>query len=205
MSTTLIYVHDPMCSWCYGFRPALAALVAGLPRQVRYRRLLGGLASDCAEPMPEHMRVKLQETWRRIEERIPGTHFNFAFWTHCSPKRSTYPACRAVIAARAQDPALDEAMTAAIQRAYYQEARNPSDRETLIALVGEIGADPAAFAAALDAPVTRAALAAEIAQVNGLGVSAFPSLILDCNGSRWPIPLDYTDPAAMLAIVAQVC
>ena len=47
---------------------------------------------------------------RRIEGRIPGVRFNFDFWTHCTPKRSTYPACRAVIAARAQDPTLDEAM-----------------------------------------------------------------------------------------------
>jgi putative protein-disulfide isomerase len=205
MGTTLYYVHDPMCSWCYGFAPALAGLLAGLPPQVRYRRLLGGLAADCAEPMPEAMRVKLQETWRRIEGRIPGTRFNFAFWTHCTPRRSTYPACRAVIAARAQDPALDEAMTRAIQRAYYREARNPSDSETLIALAGEIGADRETFAAALDAPATHAALDAEMAMARDLGVTGYPSLVLDCEGSRWPIPVDYTDPAAMLDIIAQVC
>ncbi len=201
MATTLIYVHDPMCSWCYGFGPALAGLVAGLPPGVRYRRLLGGLAPDTDAPMPEDLRTRLQDTWRRIQGRIPGTEFNFDFWTRCSPRRSTYPACRAVIAARAQDPDLDGAMTSAIQRAYYRKARNPSDRDTLIALAGEIGADREAFAAALDAPATQAALAAEIAECRALGVSSFPSLVLDRDGSRWPIPVDYRDPQAMLAVI----
>lgn len=204
MATALYYVHDPMCSWCYGFGPALAGLLAGLPPHIRVRRLLGGLAPDSAEPMGEAMRTRLQETWRRIEGRIPGIHFNFDFWTHCTPRRSTYPACRAVIAARAQDSALDEAMTGAIQRAYYREARNPSDRDTLIALAGEIGADSDVFAAALDAPATQAKLAAEMALARDLGVTGYPALVLNRDGGRWPIPVDYTDPRAMLATIEQV-
>ena len=96
-------------------------------------------------------------------------------------------------------------MTAAIQRAYYQEARNPSERETLIALATEIGADDVAFAAALNAPATLLTLGQELALTQALRVSGFPSLVLDCDGSRWPIPVDYTDPAAMLATIARVC
>ena len=36
-------------------------------------------------------------------------------------------------------------MTLAIQKAYYMQARNPSDYETLIELAGEIGADKTKF------------------------------------------------------------
>ena len=201
MSLTLYYVHDPMCSWCWGFRPALEGLLAGLPREIRVQRLLGGLAPDSDEPMPEAMRAQLQETWRRIQARVPGTRFNFDFWTLCAPRRSTWPACRAVIAARRQDPAFDQAMTAAVQRAYYLEARNPSDRETLIALAGEVGADSDRFARDLDAEDTRRALADEIARARGMGVDSFPSLVLDRAGSRWRIPVAYTDPPAMLKTI----
>jgi hypothetical protein len=35
---------------------------------------------------------------RRIERSVPGTKFNFEFWSRCRPRRATYPACRAVIA-----------------------------------------------------------------------------------------------------------
>ena len=201
MPPTLYYVHDPMCSWCWGFRPALDGLLAGLPEEIRVERLLGGLAPDSDEPMPDSMRAQLRETWRRIQSRIPGTRFNFDFWTVCAPRRSTWPACRAVIAVRRQEPAFDQAMTAAVQRAYYLEARNPSDRETLIALAGEIGADSDRFARDLDAEDTRQALAEEIARARGMGVDSFPSLVLGSAGIRWRIPVDYTDPAAMLETI----
>jgi putative protein-disulfide isomerase len=201
MSSTLIYVHDPMCSWCWGFRPALEALLAGLPDSVKVERLLGGLAPDSDAPMPEPLRGQIQQTWRRIQDRIPGTRFNFDFWTRCSPRRSTWPACRAVIAARRQDPGFDETMTGAIQRAYYLEARNPSDGETLIALAAEIGGDATLFARDLDAAETHQALADEIARARGMGVDSFPALVLDCSGSRWRVPVEYTDAGAMLETI----
>ncbi len=201
MPNRLYYVHDPMCSWCWGFGPALETLLAGLAPDIAVERLLGGLAPDSQEPMPESMREQLQQTWRRIQQRIPGTPFNFEFWTRCLPRRSTWPACRAVIAARRQDPRFDLAMTAAIQRAYYLEARNPSDTETLIGLAGEIGAERAAFAQDLDAAQTHRTLEQEMSRARGMGVNAFPALVLDCSGSRSPIRVDYTNPAAMLETI----
>jgi hypothetical protein len=34
-----------------------------------------------------------------------------------------------------------------------------------------------------------------------MGVDSFPALVLDCSGSRWGIPVEYTDPAAMLETI----
>ena len=85
MQNRLCYVHDPMCSWCWGFRPVLEMLLAGLPPAIEVERLLGGLAPDSREPMPQSLREQLQQTWRRIQERIPGTRLNFDFWTRGLP------------------------------------------------------------------------------------------------------------------------
>jgi len=204
MTTTLFYIHDPMCSWCWAFRPTLESLLAGLQPDIQVVRLLGGLAPDTDAPMSPEMRLHLQQTWHRIQHRVPGTKFNFDFWTHCEPRRSTYPACRAVIAARRQNAAFDEAMTFAIQRAYYLEARNPSESETLTALAADIGADVDVFATALDAPDTRAQLASEIEQAHALGVDSFPALVLTRGNSRWRVPIDYTDAAAMLTLIHEL-
>ena len=75
----LIYVHDPMCSWCWGFRPNFLALCRQLPEKVAVSLLLGGLAPDSDQPMPAQLQSKLQDTWRRIQTRIPDTRFNFDF------------------------------------------------------------------------------------------------------------------------------
>ncbi len=198
MAAILNYVHDPMCSWCYAFGPVWQELQARLPQGLEVRRLLGGLAPDSDAPMPPELREQLENTWRRIEQRVPGIRFNFDFWRRAAPRRSTYPACRAVLAARLQTAAVEEAMTAAIQRAYYREARNPSDAATLVALADELGLDAARFADDLDSEPVRTALQAEIDAARALGASSFPSLVLQLDGSRWPLPLDYLDAGAML-------
>ena len=197
----LIYVHDPMCSWCWGFGPTLERLSEGLPGLLSTRRLLGGLAPDSDRPMPMPMQQRLQDTWRRIQQRIPGTQFNFDFWRLCAPRRSTWPACRAVIAARRIDAAKELPMIAAIQRAYYLEARNPSDDSTLIDLAGEQGLERATFAALIEDPATQQQLGSEMAEARALGADSFPSLRLRLGDAYWPVPVHYTDSTAMLETI----
>jgi putative protein-disulfide isomerase len=194
----LYYVHDPMCSWCWAFRPGWTAIRARLPSGIRPQRVLGGLAPDTREPMPEAMRTYIQDTWRRIERAVPGTAFNFEFWNRCRPRRSTYPACRAVIAAIAQGREFEEPMIEAIQRAYYLEAQNPSEDKTLIALADAIGLDRERFALALNDAATQAELLRQIQFSRSLGVRGFPSLILEGERGYQPIPHDYNDPFVFL-------
>lgn len=190
-----------MCSWCWALRPQWQRLLLQLPRDIRVVKLLGGLAPDTDEPMPEEMRERLQSTWRRIEQTVPGTHFNFDFWTKTAPRRSTWPSCRAVIAARTKGETCAEAMLDAIQRAYYQQARNPSDADTLLALAEEIGLDAGEFSRLLIAPQTQSLLQQEMAEAEALGVDSYPSLVLAIDGSRWPVPVDYTNANNMLATI----
>jgi putative protein-disulfide isomerase len=188
---TLFYVHDPMCSWCWGFRPVFKQLIDSLPRELTPRYLLGGLAPDTTELMPAAMCGQLEATWRRIQATVPGTEFNFDFWRQATPRRSTWPACRAVLATRQLDGRKEDAMILAIQQAYYLQARNPSDNRVLTALAGQIGLDETAFADLLDAAQTRQALAEEMAQARAMGVSGFPELRLQYDGRTVPVPLDY--------------
>ncbi len=198
MNNTLYYIHDPMCSWCYAFGPVLAKLQGALPDSLKMERLLGGLAPDNTTPMDETMRQRLEATWQRIEKSVPGTRFNFDFWRNCTPYRSTYPSCRAVIAATAQGSQYDEAMTRAIQHAYYQQARNPSAIETLVEIATEIGLDGAAFARALTSEQTETELQRQLTTAAAIGAESYPALILSVNGSRWPVAIDYNDPAPIL-------
>ncbi len=193
MNTQLVYVHDPMCSWCYAFEPLRRDLVEALEDRMPVRRLLGGLAPDSDAPMPMIMRDKLQQTWQHIEQVVPGTRFNFDFWRDCEPRRSTYPSNRAVIAARRQDAAGDSRMTARIQQAYYQEARNPSDDSTLIDLAVELGLDHERFAHDLVAEETRQEHMDEMMQARALDIYSFPSLAVLHDGVPRHLALTYTD------------
>ena len=201
MQNALIYVHDPMCSWCWGFEPPRARLFAALEGRLEIYRLLGGLAPDSAVPMAEDMRYALEQTWQRIQQVVPGTEFNYDFWRDCEPRRSTYPANRAVIAARRQGDEYDPMMTNRIQRAYYLEARNPSDNETLVDLAADIGLDAERFASELVDDATEQTLQEEIQNARSMGINGFPSLALVSGQNLNHIGLNYTDAEAMLAQV----
>jgi putative protein-disulfide isomerase len=198
MTTKIYYIHDPMCSWCWAFRPALDTLNTELPNHLQLEYLLGGLAEDTDEPMSEELRLQIQSHWRTIQSRAPETKFNFEFWDKCQPRRSTYPACRAVLAAKSQDINFEELMTQAIQQAYYCQARNPSDTETLIELAGEINLDVERFTAELNSDENRELLNREIAFARQIGGNAFPMLLLGNGNTYHQILIDYNRPENML-------
>ena len=166
-----------MCSWCWAFRPSMDELIEKLPKEINVIRLLGGLAPDSDIPMPDNIREYVLENWRAIEKKVPKTKFNYNFWKECAPRRSTYPACRAVIAARKQKKIFDKEMTLAIQKAYYLNARNPSDYETLIELAEEIGADKNKFSEDVISSETDRILKEEIQQCKKLDLNSLPSLL----------------------------
>lgn len=191
----LYYFHDPMCSWCWGFRPAAECLFATLPANVIRINVLGGLAPDRETPMPAAQRDIIRSHWQRIEASL-GTEFNYDFWTRCTPRRSTYPACRAVIAAAKQDR--EEAMIVAIQEAYYLGAKNPSDTSTHIDLAARQGLDVEQFRSDLDASATNQELQRQIGFSRRRGVMSFPTLLLNINGVYQSIDVNYSDHSAML-------
>ncbi len=186
-----------MCSWCWGFRPTWLDLRARLPEDLELITWVGGLAPDSDQPMDPALREQLQVTWQRISQQIPGTEFNFDFWTLNTPRRSTYPACRAVVAAR-QLADREAEMTFAIQQAYYLKARNPSDLETLTACATQIGLDATDFVARMESPRLHEDFTRELDQVRAIGVNSFPSLVLESGSARFTIPIHYTSADRML-------
>lgn len=198
MKPILYYVHDPMCSWCWGFSQTLNKLLADLPENITVQRLLGGLAPDDDSPMPESMQQYIKKNWARIEDKINGVRFNYDFWSECTPRRSTYPACRAVIAARKQGEENDKKMTEAIQRAYYKEARNPSNNSTLIELAKELNLAVSEFEKDLLSDETQKTLEEEINFSRELFAESYPNLVLKTDEGVYSIPLDYNNSDVML-------
>jgi putative protein-disulfide isomerase len=143
--------------------------------------------------MPEDMQRSIQSTWQKIQQEIPGTEFNYDFWTICQPRRSTYPACRAVIACRMQLPELEQKMLLAIQQAYYLQAKNPSDDDVLIRLAEGLGLNVPQFANDLNSSECHALFDYELGKSRAMYVSSFPSLILTDGTKEQPIQIDYTN------------
>ena len=194
----LYYAHDPMCSWCWGFRPVWKRVQEGLVGKVNVRSLLGGLAADCDQPMPLEMQHAIENTWKKIQRDITGVEFNYKFWQLCQPRRSTYPACRAIIACKMQQPELESEMLLAVQHAYYLDAKNPSDLDVLIKLAEEIGLDADLFKRDISSENCQNLLMNEIEFCRSLYIHSFPSLVLQKDESFSVIEIDYNDSTKIL-------
>ncbi len=200
MNTTLLHFHDPMCSWCWAFKPTWLTIQSGLDSDIEVQHITGGLAPDSDTPMPESMKTMLQGTWQRIEQTVPGTRFNYAFWTDTSPRRSTYPACRAVVAARLLDPGREQDMITGIQHAYYLNARNPSNNDVLIDVATQVGFDRDEYAARLTSDEVQTTFEQDLSLAARTGAQGFPSLFLtSAITGPVPIPVDYNNAHAVIS------
>ena len=204
MVITLFYVHDPMCSWCYAFDSSLTALQKELPDFIRIKKIIGGLAPDTTQPMPVELQKNIQQTWRRIEQTVPNMLFNYDFWIINRPVRSTYPACRAILAARQQGADFEDKMIGAIQTAYYQKAKNPSLPSTLLQCALEVGLAVDKFANDLTSDEIEEELQNEIGTARSLSVISYPSLLLEHDGRLFPVSVDYLDHETMIREIASI-
>jgi putative protein-disulfide isomerase len=188
-----------MCSWCWGFREALKTFTDSLGNHEMIY-VMGGLAKDSDEPMTDEVREYVQNAWHAVAART-GAEFNHDFWTKCRPRRSTYPACRAVLAAGLQGA--NAAMIEAIQRAYYLEARNPSDYETLTELAREIGLDAGRFACDVCSPEAEDLLHEDFSRRRELEVRSFPTLLLERDGRHEVLASGYASADEMRAVIRE--
>ncbi|MDD9156217.1 DsbA family protein [Aliivibrio sp. S4TY2] len=194
----LYYVYDPMCSWCWGYKPVWNKVKQAVSSDVDIVYVLGGLAPDSEEPMSQEMQTQIASYWQKIENYL-GTSFNHDFWEKNTPRRSTYPSCRAILAARAQGAEL--AMLEAIQTAYYLKAMNPSDNDVLLGCARDIGLDMVKFELDLLSPETHQALLDEIAFSRSIGRSGFPSLFFKTEDELIEFPIDYEKSEGTVALL----
>jgi len=184
-----------MCAWCWGFSPTWERIKEHLPPGIVVKNILGGLAPDSSVPMPDDMQEYIKTNWYRIQNTIPNVEFNYNFWSECEPRRSTYPACRAVLAAKKQDELYEAKMIQAIQEAYYLFAKNPSNDNTLIDLADALSLNVEQFSRDLNAKETQQSLDNNIQYYHQLsaacGVSGFPSLALKVKDQLYAVPRDY--------------
>ena len=199
----LYYVHDPMCSWCWAFQKVWPKVLSSIKDIAEVHYLVGGLAPDSNEPMPEEMKSTIAGYWKNIQEKVPSTEFNFDFWQKCKPRRSTYPACRAVIAAKQIDSAKEHLMINAIQHAYYLKAENPSDTDTLIDCAERIGLEKKDFENMFSSELVNSLFVQQMTHARSMQINGFPSLVRETTNEISPIYIDYNNADIMIKQIQQ--
>lgn len=172
----LLYVADPMCSWCYGFSPVISELAVRFGDRLPIRLLMGGLRPGNTRAMRPEDRDYIRSAWTRVGAAT-GQPFDLAFFDRDTFVYDTEPACRAVVAARTVNPALALTFMTAVQRAFYAANRDTTDAMVLVDIATEAGYDRPAFADAIVSPDIRNATFRDFLTAEQAGIRGFPTLL----------------------------
>ena len=172
----LLYFADPMCSWCWGFSPVIAAIAAACAGQVPIRLCAGGLRAGETTPMDDRSRAYVRHHWQEVAAQT-GQPFDFRFFERQRFVYDTEPACRAAVAMRNLAPEASLAYLAAVQRAFYAENRDVTD-EDVLADVAAGFVLPDDFRVVFHALEVHEATQADFRLVQGLGIQGFPTVLL---------------------------
>lgn len=190
----LWYFADPMCSWCWGFSPAIEALRDEYRERMRIALVLGGLRPGTTAPMTATERNDILHHWHTVQART-GQPFRFDGALPDGFVYDTEPASRAVVTVGGIDHAQIFAMFKAIQTAFYAEGRDVTQTGLLADLAGGLGVDRQAFLNDFASDTARARTLAHFKQSRQAGVRGFPTLIVQQNAQLHPVcsgclPLD---------------
>ena len=173
----ILYFADPMCSWCWGFSPVIAAIVAACGADTPVRLCVGGLRAFETRPMDDRSKAYVRHHWEEVE-RSTGQPFDYGFFDRDGFVYDTEPACRAAVAVRCLVPEAAFNYFSAVQRAFYAENRDVTREGQLAAVAEGLGIDSADFSAVWNAPEVAESTRADFRLSQGLGINGFPTVLL---------------------------
>ena len=208
---SLVYVGDPMCSWCYGFGVPLHQLLEQLPG-VPLAVVLGGLRAYNKEVMSDALKATLHHHWEEVTKRS-GKPFGKGQFDREGYIYDTEPACRAVVTIRTHAAEQTLAMYHAIQHAFYAEGRDITQTSVLADIwqslinslpSGQINFSRDGFVKAFESDIIKTQTRNDFAMVQQWGIRGFPALIAVVDGDAQLVANGYMEADDMLQRVQQV-
>ncbi len=169
----VIFVGDPMCSWCYGFGPELTKLREEL-KGVPFSMIMGGLRDG--EIFDEAKLKNHLGYWQAVHEAT-GLPFDATALSQEGFNYTTEPACRAVVTVRSLDKSKEYAMYSALQKAFYAEGSDVTQEDVLVEVAESVGVDKILFVEQFQSEGMYKAAQADKQKARTYGVSSFPTLI----------------------------
>lgn len=197
----LIFVGDPMCSWCYGFSKEMTSIVGNMP-ELDVQIVVGGMTAGSTQVLDDAGKQFRLTHWARVEQ-MSGAEFNREGLL--ARKNFVYdsgPVCRAIVTASLIDPSTDLLkIFQAYQRAFYVDALDTTDGKVL-AKVGAAAlkaagfdTDEDAFFAVWASDKAIQATRKEFDLTRRLGVQGFPSLFVELDGKIGQLSSGYITAA----------
>jgi putative protein-disulfide isomerase len=188
VNIVLHYVNDPLCGWCYGAEPLVAAAEAIEGLEIRLHT--GGLW-PAPTRLPEETRRYIQQADGRIAAmsgQVFGPAYLQGLLLDPTMTLESRPPTAAVLAAAELDSARALPMLRAVQRAHYVDGRRVVEPEVLAEIAASIGLDPGAFKDAVAAVEVDQHIADTHRIMAQIGARGFPAFALETPSGWHSVP-----------------
>ncbi len=175
MIEEVIYVADPMCSWCWGFAPELQRLRSAL--DVKFTLLVGGLRSSGDTLWDDGFKAFLRQHWEEVS-RATGQPFNTQVLEREAFDYDTHKACKGVVVMQRLAPESVFDYFHDLQEAFYVKNIDITQSDTLAQMAQKYGVQRELFLEFYAQTETQKELEKAFYKAKTMGASAFPSLIV---------------------------
>ena len=178
MKKEVIFVLDPMCSWCWGFAPVIEQLHITQSENYDFSLVVGGLRTKGDMTWDESSKEYLNGHWKQVEKST-GQAFSNALFEKKDFTYDTYPACKAIVTVR-ELFGMQSAFSYLhlTQERFYMQGEDITDMNILTDLVKFIGLDSKSFKLFYESQRAELLMQHDFAKARSMGANAFPSIVV---------------------------
>ena len=189
----IVYVGDPMCSWCWGISPQLNRLEREAAQEnIPYRIVLGGLRPGGGDPWNDQFKDFLKHHWKEVNDRS-GQPFGYDLFEKPEFNYDTEPACRAVVAAREMKPEIEQRFFELVQHHFYVKNQDPAAVTFYQPICETLGLDFDEFSSLFQSEAMKKATAADFQLNRQWGVRGYPTVLLRKDQQLYVIARGYAE------------
>lgn len=201
---TIVYHFDPLCGWCFAFRPTMQAIRAAypdLPIVLRYGGLVVGARVSPIANTRDYLINGLAEVQRRAGVAA-GSAFYEGLLAEGSYVSNSEPPCRAILVMQQLAPERAYDFADALPETFYVHGRPLDDPAVLAELAAAQGVDPAEFLRRWQSDEARTELQRAFAATRASGLTTYPTLLYQNGGTATLIVQGYMAPEAAVERIA---
>lgn len=187
----VIYVGDPMCSWCWGISKELAKLKSYQESNGgEFTIVVGGLRPGGGDEWNDDFKGFLKHHWEEVSDRS-GQPFGNELFELDEFNYDTEPSCRSIIAAR---PLVGDRLFdffEAVQYRFYVENHDPTKVVFYQKICTDFSIDYQIFKTRFESQAIKKETHQEFALNRQWGVKGYPTVLIKTNEQLYQIANGY--------------
>lgn len=187
----LIYVGDPMCSWCWGISNHLRQLKEHFDT-LQFRIVVGGLRPGGGGPWNEKTKSYLQHHWEKVHQ-MSGQPFGDKLFQLETFHYDTEPSCRAIVASRQWMGAYELDFYEEVSRKFYVENEDPKQGAFYQSVCERFAIPFEEFAQVFEREEIKEKTREEFILNRNWGIMGYPSILLRMHEKLHQVSHGYAD------------